>query len=322
MIMPEPDISRTSGADAGSWDEVRPEGIIPRYEVEDRQARARCVAGLRELAGFLEGRAEIPVPTDKCISIFVDGTPAEKRAQVDYAGRLLGEPVRDDTADGGHYSVSRSFGPFEYEVIATGVGQAVYAVGDDVRLVHDAGRVARASSLAQAGYVTHVREDDDGTYSYTVHFPGRAGDQRGWSRWSLAYASFEPVGLSTGTVTSIRDAERLLIDLGARAGLTAGQGHGGNHGNQAVSADFVALTAALESVLGIGRDDLIRQLEPQFGRRFRELRPGTRNPAAVAADDVAGQAQGTVPAVPDEELDRRLASSLATLAIRPARAGR
>jgi hypothetical protein len=320
--MPEPASEQQAGTAAGTWDEVRPEGIIPRYEVEDREARARCVAGLRELAGFLEARSDVPVPTDKSISIFVDGTPAEKRAQVDYASTLMGEPVRDDTAQGGHYSVSRSFGPFEYEVIATGVGQPVYAVGDDVRLIRDAGRVARDSRLAQAGYVTQVREEDDGTYSYTVHFPGRAGDQRGWSQWSLANAWFEPVELSTGTVTSLRDAERLLIDLGARAGLTAGQGNAGDHGNPAVSDDFVALTAGLESVLGIGRDDLIRQLEPQFGRRFRELRPaGPPNPAAVAAHDVAAPARGGVP-VPDEDLDARLASSLVTLAIRPARAGR
>jgi hypothetical protein len=86
----------------------------------DQTARARVLAGLRQLADYLDAHPDIPVPDygwdllafarDK-----TDDTAA--RAETDHVAALLGVQVRDDIAAGGHYKAARSFGPVTYEFI-------------------------------------------------------------------------------------------------------------------------------------------------------------------------------------------------------------
>jgi hypothetical protein len=82
--------------------------------------RAAWVAGLRELADFLEGHPDVPVPPayhEGIIHEFPDGdTDAERRAGVDRAARAMGVPATETR--NAHYKASVRFGPIAYEVIA------------------------------------------------------------------------------------------------------------------------------------------------------------------------------------------------------------
>ncbi len=77
--------------------------------------RARLVAGLRELADFLESHPGLRCPYSiRAMAITTAEHEEDERAEVDHAGQLLNAPARDD----GHYTVERHFGPaVSYAVI-------------------------------------------------------------------------------------------------------------------------------------------------------------------------------------------------------------
>ena len=83
-------------------------------------SRAAWVAGLRDLADFLEGHPDVPVPPtyhNQDISEFPDGeTDDERRAGVDRAAGVMGVPAAK--THGGHYKASVHFGPVGYQVVA------------------------------------------------------------------------------------------------------------------------------------------------------------------------------------------------------------
>jgi hypothetical protein len=84
----------------------------------DTTERQAFIAGLRELAEFLETSPDVPAPeygTDVLVfPPFV--SDEEKRREVDLiASRIGSETV---TSRGGHYSASLRFGPVEYRAIA------------------------------------------------------------------------------------------------------------------------------------------------------------------------------------------------------------
>jgi hypothetical protein len=86
----------------------------------DLLARTRTVNGLRELADFLQANPAVPVHDyGWTFSIYGRrGVPdAYQRAEVDHIAELLGVQVRDETARGGHYYASRSFGLITYEAV-------------------------------------------------------------------------------------------------------------------------------------------------------------------------------------------------------------
>jgi hypothetical protein len=268
--MPEHVAQQQIDAALGTWDRLAP-GLVSGCDIGPGAKRDQCVTGLRDLADLLEARPDIPVPSYNRLTVFAAGAAADKLAQVDHAGRLLGAPVDDATARGGLYSVTRSFGPLEYRMVATGVAKPEFARGDDVRLHGDPGTVAREAGLAQAGYVTDVKEDREGEYSYTVHFPGRAGVQRGWTNWSLRKAELTPVALSSGEITCIRDAEQTLIERGARLKLSLDRSA---PSGQREWSDFSTLSAGLAAMTGLEPDSLVRQLARRFGQRSWELGAG------------------------------------------------
>ena len=82
----------------------------------DLFARAQTVAGLRALADFLEANPAIPVRelgADYTTFARADDDNAE-RAEIDRIAAALGERVEDETGDGGHYRVSKTFGRITY----------------------------------------------------------------------------------------------------------------------------------------------------------------------------------------------------------------
>jgi hypothetical protein len=74
---------------------------------------------LRDLADFLEGNPEVPAPRWTDVLVFpLDGTDNEMKAEIDRIAALIAAGVSDQTADGGHYTAARKFGPVQYEAVA------------------------------------------------------------------------------------------------------------------------------------------------------------------------------------------------------------
>jgi hypothetical protein len=101
------------------------EALVPLAEstAADLRAaanRAAWVAGLRDLAGFLEGHPDVPVPPayhEAVIHEFPDGdTDEQRRAGVDQAAEAMGVPAAETRS--GHYKASLRFGPVGYEIVA------------------------------------------------------------------------------------------------------------------------------------------------------------------------------------------------------------
>ena len=305
--MPEPATETSLNQVVARWEKLRPANDDVWYLTGDSDERAALVNGLRELADLIEARPDIPAPdTSEAGNIYVNGTIAEKRAQVDYTASLLGTPVTDNTARGGHYYVTRKFGPVSYRMIATGVGAPRFAIGDEVHLVKEAAGVAKDAGLAQAGYVIGVTGEREGEYSYSVHFPGRAGTQSGWSSMLLRAARFSPVRLSTGEVTSIQDAENLLIELSARTELAVSR--------RAVIKpqeldDEIKLLKGLAAACGMEPVDLSDQLARQIEERIRGHMdaPGPKTAPELAASDrqQAASSAGSVPLPREAQPDGR-----------------
>lgn len=81
--------------------------------------RSKVIAGLRQLADYLHDHPAVPVAPfgwDVLAHAKADSEQAE-RAEVDRIAAILGVPVTDDTAEGGHYRAIRSFGLITYEAV-------------------------------------------------------------------------------------------------------------------------------------------------------------------------------------------------------------
>lgn len=104
--------------------------------------RAAFIAGLLDLACFLEAHPDMPVPLyGTCIYVSTHGTDDEDMATVDAAAVVLGATASWN-GTGTHYDVSRSFGVVGYQVGA-------------ITSAHMAARAARQS------YEGSVQVDDD-----------------------------------------------------------------------------------------------------------------------------------------------------------------
>jgi len=81
--------------------------------------RAAFIAGLRELASYLEEHPAVPVaPTGLRVTICaIADTHEAERAQVDAFAAVAGAKITRDGSDG-YYTASRMFGPIEYESTA------------------------------------------------------------------------------------------------------------------------------------------------------------------------------------------------------------
>jgi hypothetical protein len=83
------------------------------------EERERLIAGLRELADFLDQNAQVPVPRYADVLVFPDrASVAEMFAEIDVvAGQIGVTAERNETWDG-HYVASRYFGPVQYRAVA------------------------------------------------------------------------------------------------------------------------------------------------------------------------------------------------------------
>jgi hypothetical protein len=85
--------------------------------------RSSLIAGLRALATFLEDHPDVPAPRWADVMVFpADCTDHEAQVEVDTIAALIGSDVYDETANQGHYTTSRGFGPVEYRAVAIPTG--------------------------------------------------------------------------------------------------------------------------------------------------------------------------------------------------------
>jgi hypothetical protein len=80
--------------------------------------RNGLISGLRDLADFLEGMPEVPVPRFADVLVFPPvSTDKEMKEEVDRIAALIDTRVSDQIGDDGHYTASRKFGPVQYEAV-------------------------------------------------------------------------------------------------------------------------------------------------------------------------------------------------------------
>ena len=104
------------------------------YGTTDPIARKGFITSLRVLVDYLTTHPDVPVPpawNETKICIHATGTQAERYAEVDHIAALLDAPVKDDTANGGHYSTEKVFGAIVYSVVAISDAYTAQANADD-----------------------------------------------------------------------------------------------------------------------------------------------------------------------------------------------
>lgn len=88
------------------------------YYASDEQ-RVRLVAGLRDLADFLDRNPGVPVHWTVELLVFPpEASDAEMFAKIDTIAELIGSTASDDGSPRGHYSTVRDFGPVRYRAVA------------------------------------------------------------------------------------------------------------------------------------------------------------------------------------------------------------
>jgi hypothetical protein len=89
--------------------------------------RDGLIAGLRDLADFLEGMPGIPAPKLAHLMVFPPTSSDDQmKAEIDSIAALIGSRVDDQTAAHRHYTTSRSFGPVEYQAVAIPTSTRAY----------------------------------------------------------------------------------------------------------------------------------------------------------------------------------------------------
>lgn len=85
----------------------------------DPGERHQLIAGLRELADFLDQNPRVPAPSRADVFVFpADASDAEMVAEVDGIARLIGVTASADGSPSGHYRAVRDFGPVQYRAVA------------------------------------------------------------------------------------------------------------------------------------------------------------------------------------------------------------
>lgn len=309
--MPEPVSEQEIDQAIAVWEKLRPADEDPEYLVGRNEARAAQVRGLREFADLMESRPDLPMPPVRSMGIYLRGTAEERFAQIRYVGELLGEPPAPVYEGSDMWVVRRSFGPVKYSVTAYPPAEqqdgSAFAVGQAVQLTDDAAHVAETARLAQAGTVVGIEPAPDGICTYAVHFPGRVGTQRGWTESSLRAAPrFDPVTTSVGEVTSLQEAEELLIERGAEIKL---QALSVRQPAEALLGDHYRLTEEVARACGLSGAELLRQIEPQVEEKVRgHVTAHGLEPPPTAAQLAASDEQhvtATVEDVPAQDDDQR-----------------
>jgi hypothetical protein len=265
-MIPEPGDEQVTEVRVARWDKLQPAGGPWNNLVGESAARDEVIGQLRELADFLQSRPEIPVPlATLCasFSVFAAGTDQEKFAQVDYVSTLLGTPVADDLASGGHYTTSVSFGDLEYEFIAVAREPVErepvsFTAGQEVQIIPESAWAFQRAGISRAGVVVSAEPDSQ----YLVRVPGQMNV-------SMPGAMLQPakpiaVETSSGMVAGLSEIEIRLVDVLARTRVSQSRDQAPD---QRDVADTRALKSALLRICGLPSGTLLRQLEPMVSAR-------------------------------------------------------
>ena len=83
------------------------------------EERDLLIAGLRELAEFLDQNPQVPVPRSADLLVFPpNGSDAEMFAEIDAIAGHIGAVASDAGSPRGHYSAVRDFGAVQYRAVA------------------------------------------------------------------------------------------------------------------------------------------------------------------------------------------------------------
>jgi hypothetical protein len=83
------------------------------------EERVRLLAGLRDLANFLNQNPDVPVPWRADVLVFpTEASDAEMFAEIDAIAELMGSDASDADSPRGHYSAVRNFGPVQCRAVA------------------------------------------------------------------------------------------------------------------------------------------------------------------------------------------------------------
>lgn len=79
--------------------------------------RSLIIAGLRELADFLDANPDLPVPYSVNVTAFVPrAADRAMRAEVDRVAYLLGTDIDSEQIEYGHYNTEATFGAVQYRL--------------------------------------------------------------------------------------------------------------------------------------------------------------------------------------------------------------
>ena len=82
------------------------------------EERAGLIAGLRELAEYLDQNPDVPAPRWTDLLVFPPaGSDAEMFTEIDAIASRIGAAASDTDSPAGHYSASRDFGPVQYRAV-------------------------------------------------------------------------------------------------------------------------------------------------------------------------------------------------------------
>lgn len=83
------------------------------------EERAGLIAGLRELAEYLDQNPDVPAPRSTDLLVFPPaGSDAEMFTEIDAIASRIGATASDADSPAGHYSAARDFGPVQYRAVA------------------------------------------------------------------------------------------------------------------------------------------------------------------------------------------------------------
>ena len=83
------------------------------------EERAGLIAGLCELAEYLDQNPDVPAPCCTDLLVFPPaGSDAEMFTEIDVIAAQIGTTASDADSPAGHYSAVRGFGPVQYRAVA------------------------------------------------------------------------------------------------------------------------------------------------------------------------------------------------------------
>jgi len=85
----------------------------------NNEKRVRLIAGLRDLADFLDQNPGVAVPWGTDVLVFpAEATDSEMFAEIDTIAELIGSTASDADSPRGHYKAVRDFGPVQSRAVA------------------------------------------------------------------------------------------------------------------------------------------------------------------------------------------------------------